>query len=207
MFYSVKNAERGRRPPLAETMIVNRPGTEKFRQGIRLHAVTMNASLTNRNACPTARLQFLVASSASVTSSPAPTVEHFGIALAMLCGGRERQETDRSRRWADSNSASAIAWKRENRWSRFINNSTPHLPKRKAASLTVILGEEAPREKRLLCAGDWRLNLLLEKIFMGRFFTGVLGMAVIWGSRWLFSPRPARLKLKTIAWGLGLQWR
>src|SRR5258708_3843436 len=39
---------------------------------------------------------------------------------------------------------------------------------------------------------------------MGRF-TGVLGMAVILGAAWLFSTNRRAIKLKTIAWGLGLQ--
>src|SRR3989441_11018993 len=39
---------------------------------------------------------------------------------------------------------------------------------------------------------------------MGRF-TGVLGMAVILGLAWLFSTNRKSIKLKTIAWGLGLQ--
>src|SRR5216110_352772 len=39
---------------------------------------------------------------------------------------------------------------------------------------------------------------------MGRF-TGVLGMAVILGLAWLFSTDRGAIKLKTIAWGLGLQ--
>ncbi len=39
---------------------------------------------------------------------------------------------------------------------------------------------------------------------MGRF-TGVLGMAVILGLAWLFSTNRRSIKLKTIAWGLGLQ--
>src|SRR5947207_14212901 len=39
---------------------------------------------------------------------------------------------------------------------------------------------------------------------MGRF-TGVLGMAVILGLAWLFSTDRRAIKLKTIAWGLGLQ--
>src|SRR6266853_1334347 len=39
---------------------------------------------------------------------------------------------------------------------------------------------------------------------MGRF-TGVLGLAVILGLAWLFSTNRRSIKLKTIAWGLGLQ--
>lgn len=39
---------------------------------------------------------------------------------------------------------------------------------------------------------------------MGRF-TGILGMAVILGLAWLFSTDRRAIKLKTIAWGLGLQ--
>ena len=39
---------------------------------------------------------------------------------------------------------------------------------------------------------------------MGRY-TGILGMAVILGAAWLFSTDRRAIKLKTIAWGLGLQ--
>src|SRR5262249_45236132 len=39
---------------------------------------------------------------------------------------------------------------------------------------------------------------------MGRF-TGILGIAVILGLAWLFSTDRRAIKLKTIAWGLGLQ--
>ena len=39
---------------------------------------------------------------------------------------------------------------------------------------------------------------------MGRF-TGILGIAVILGLAWLFSTNRRAIKLKTIAWGLGLQ--
>jgi concentrative nucleoside transporter, CNT family len=39
---------------------------------------------------------------------------------------------------------------------------------------------------------------------MGRF-TGILGIAVILGLAWLFSTNRRSIKLKTIAWGLGLQ--
>src|SRR5437016_14297580 len=39
---------------------------------------------------------------------------------------------------------------------------------------------------------------------MGRW-TGVLGMAAILGLAWLFSTDRSAIKLKTIAWGLGLQ--
>ena len=39
---------------------------------------------------------------------------------------------------------------------------------------------------------------------MGRF-TGILGIAVILGLAWLFSTDRKAIKLKTIAWGLGLQ--
>src|SRR5262249_34097638 len=39
---------------------------------------------------------------------------------------------------------------------------------------------------------------------MGRF-TGILGIAVILGFAWLFSTNRRSIKLKTIAWGLGLQ--
>jgi len=43
-----------------------------------------------------------------------------------------------------------------------------------------------------------------REVFMGRF-TGVLGMAAILGLAWLFSTDRRAIKIKTIAWGLGLQ--
>ena len=40
---------------------------------------------------------------------------------------------------------------------------------------------------------------------MGRF-TGVLGMAAILAAAWLFSSHKRAIKLRVVAWGLGLQF-
>ena len=40
---------------------------------------------------------------------------------------------------------------------------------------------------------------------MGRF-TGFLGLAVILGVAWLFSTHKKEIKLRLIAWGMGLQF-
>ncbi len=91
MFYlgeRTKNVEEGRR--LAETMIATGQALEKFRQGIRLQGGDERV-IDEPERLPTARLLFHVASSASgfVTST---NCEGFGIALAMLGGGREKKE-------------------------------------------------------------------------------------------------------------------
>src|SRR6266850_1625549 len=54
------------------------------------------------------------------------------------------------------------------------------------------------------CAGSSAPKSIAGGWFMGRW-TGVLGMAVILGLAWLFSTNRRSIKLKTIAWGLGLQ--
>src|SRR5882757_7462508 len=91
MFYlgeRTRNVEEGRR--LAETMIATGQALEKFRQGIRLQGGDERV-VDEPERLPTARLLFHVASSASgfVTST---NCEGFGIALAMLGGGREKKE-------------------------------------------------------------------------------------------------------------------
>jgi len=91
MFYlgeRTKSVEEGRR--LAETMIVSGQALEKFRQGIRLQGGDERV-IDESERLPTARLHFQVASSAGgfVTDT---NCEQFGIALAMLGGGREKKE-------------------------------------------------------------------------------------------------------------------
>jgi len=91
MFYlgeRTKSVEEGRR--LAETMIATGQALEKFRQGIRLQGGDERV-VDEPERLPTARLHFHVASSASgfITST---NCEQFGIALAMLGGGREKKE-------------------------------------------------------------------------------------------------------------------
>ena len=91
MFYlgeRTKSVEEGRR--LAETMIATGQALEKFRQGIRLQGGDERV-IDEPERLPTARLHFRVTSSASgfVTGT---NCEQFGIALAMLGGGREKKE-------------------------------------------------------------------------------------------------------------------
>jgi pyrimidine-nucleoside phosphorylase len=91
MFYlgeRTKSVEEGRH--LAETMIVTGQALEKFRQGIRLQGGDERV-IEEPERLPIARLNFHVTSPASgfVTGT---NCEQFGIALAMLGGGRERKE-------------------------------------------------------------------------------------------------------------------
>src|SRR3982074_1180714 len=91
MFYlgeRTKSREEGRR--LAETMITTGQALEKFRQGIRLQGGDERV-IDEPERMPTARLHFHVTSSASgfITGTDC---EQFGIALAMLGGGREKKE-------------------------------------------------------------------------------------------------------------------
>jgi pyrimidine-nucleoside phosphorylase len=80
--------EEGRR--LAETMIATGQALEKFRQGIRLQGGDERI-VDEPERLPTARLHFHVASSEGgfITGT---NCEGFGIALAMLGGGREKKE-------------------------------------------------------------------------------------------------------------------
>jgi pyrimidine-nucleoside phosphorylase len=91
MFYlgeRTKSVEEGRR--LAETMIATGQALVKFRQGIRLQGGDERV-IDEPDRLPAARLHINVTSSASgfITST---NCEGFGVALAMLGGGRERKE-------------------------------------------------------------------------------------------------------------------
>ena len=91
MFYlgeRTKTVEEGRR--LAETMIASGQALEKFRQGIRLQGGDERV-IDEPERLPIARLNFHVTSSASGFIS-GTNCEGFGIALAMLGGGREKKE-------------------------------------------------------------------------------------------------------------------
>jgi pyrimidine-nucleoside phosphorylase len=91
MFYlgeRTKSVEEGRR--LAETMVTTGRALEKFRQGIRLQGGDERI-VDEPQRLPTARLHFHVTSSTGgfITGTDC---EGFGIALAMLGGGREKKE-------------------------------------------------------------------------------------------------------------------
>ena len=91
MFYlgeRTKTVEEGRR--LAETMIASGQALEKVRQGIRLQGGDERV-IDEPERLPIARLNFHVTSSASGFIS-GTNCEGFGIALAMLGGGREKKE-------------------------------------------------------------------------------------------------------------------
>jgi pyrimidine-nucleoside phosphorylase len=93
MFYlgeKTKTVEEGRL--LAETMIATRKALEKFRQVIRLQGGDERV-IDEPERLPTARLHFHVPSAASgfITGTDC---EQFGIALAMLGGGREKKEDE-----------------------------------------------------------------------------------------------------------------
>ena len=91
MFYlgeRTKTVEEGRR--LAETMIATGQALEKFRQGVRLQGGDERI-IDEPERLPIARLNYHVASSGSgfITGT---NCEGFGVALAMLGGGREKKE-------------------------------------------------------------------------------------------------------------------
>src|SRR5467141_3541869 len=91
MFYlgeRTKSVDEGRR--LAETMIASGQAKEKFKQGIRLQGGDERV-MDEPQRLPKARSRLDVASSASgfIASTDC---EGFGIALAMLGGGREKKE-------------------------------------------------------------------------------------------------------------------
>src|SRR5207253_10939413 len=77
-------------PGPAETMIATGQALEKFRQGIRLQGGDERV-IDEPERLPTARLHFHVSSSGSGFITGA-NCEQFGIALAMLGGGREKKE-------------------------------------------------------------------------------------------------------------------
>jgi pyrimidine-nucleoside phosphorylase len=80
--------EEGRR--LAETMIATGQALDKFRQGIRLQGGDERV-IDEPQRLPQARFHLNVASSA-VGFITGTNCEQFGIALAMLGGGREKKE-------------------------------------------------------------------------------------------------------------------
>src|SRR4029077_9506625 len=91
MFYlgeRTKSLEEGRR--LAETMVTTGRALEKFRQGIRLQGGDERI-VDEPERLPTARMHFHVASATGgfITGT---NCEGFGVALAMLGGGREKKE-------------------------------------------------------------------------------------------------------------------
>jgi thymidine phosphorylase len=91
MFYlgeRTNSVEEGRH--LAETMVGTGKAVEKFRQGIRLQGGDERV-IDEPERLPGARRHFHVASSAAgfITGT---NCEQFGIALAMLGGGREKKE-------------------------------------------------------------------------------------------------------------------
>src|SRR5206468_1985125 len=105
----------------------------------------------------------------------------------------------------NSTNESEIAWKSANRWPRFTTIATQNLPKRKhSLPAAISLAKRLRRKNHHWRAGSSARRTIAGGWLMGRW-TGVLGMAVILGLAWLFSTNRSAIKLKTIAWGLGLQ--
>src|SRR5882757_5832121 len=151
MFYlgeKTKKVEEGRR--LAETMIATGQALEKFRQGIRLQGGDERV-VDEPERLPTARLHFRVASSASgfVTGT---NCEQFGIALAMLGGGREKKEDkiDHGVGLEFHKRIGDRVEKGEPLATIHYNSDAKLAEARSRIAESFYIGEEAPREKRPL---------------------------------------------------------
>src|SRR5882762_2912449 len=151
MFYlgeRTKSVEEGRR--LAETMIATGQALEKFRQGIRLQGGDERI-VDEPERLPIARLHFHVVSSASgfITGT---NCEQFGVALAMLGGGREKKE-DKIDHGVGLEFHKRIGDRVENGepLATIHYNSDAKLAEAKSRIAdSYHIGEEAPREKRPL---------------------------------------------------------
>jgi pyrimidine-nucleoside phosphorylase len=151
MFYlgeRTKSVEEGRH--LAETMIVTGQALEKFRQGIRLQGGDERV-IDEPERLPIARLNFHIASPAGgfVIGS---NCEQFGIALAMLGGGREKKE-DKIDHGVGLEFHKRIGDRVEKGepLATIHFNSDAKLAEAKALIAgSYVIGEEAPQEKRPL---------------------------------------------------------
>jgi thymidine phosphorylase len=151
MFYlgeRTKSVEEGRR--LAETMIATGQGLEKFRQGIRLQGGDERV-INEPERLPVARLRFQVLSSASgfITGT---NCEQFGVALAMLGGGREKKEDriDHSVGLEFHKRIGDRVEKGEPLATIHYNSDAKLAEAKSRIADSYHIGEEAPREKRLL---------------------------------------------------------
>jgi pyrimidine-nucleoside phosphorylase len=151
MFYlgeKTKSVEEGR--TLAENMIATGRAKEKFRQGIRLQGGDQRI-IDEPQRLPQARAHFDVPSSASgfITGSDC---EHFGIALAMLGGGREKKEDtiDHAVGLEFHKRIGDRVEKGERLATIHYNSDAKLAEARNLISGSYHVGESAPREKRLL---------------------------------------------------------
>ena len=151
MFYlggKTKSVEEGHR--LAESMIANGQALEKFRQGIRLQGGDARV-IDEPERLPTARLHFHVASSASgfITGTDC---EQFGIALAMLGGGREKKEDtiDHAVGLEFHKRIGDRVEKGEPLATIHYNSDGKFGEAKSRIAESFYIGEEAPREKKLL---------------------------------------------------------
>src|SRR5712664_4230974 len=151
MFYlgdKTKSVDEGRK--LAGSMIASGKAKEKFRQGIRLQGGDERV-IDEPQRLPKARSRLDVASSASgfITSTDC---EGFGIALAMLGGGREKKEDKIDHGVGlDFFNRTAAPVKKGELLATIHYNSDAKLAEAKGLiSGSYHIGEHAPREKRPL---------------------------------------------------------
>jgi len=151
MFYlgeRTKSVEEGRH--LAETMIVGGQGLEKLRQGIRLQGGDERV-IDEPERLPIARLNFHVTSSAAgfVTGT---NCEQFGIALAMLGGGREKKEDliDHGVGLEFHKRIGDRVEKGEPLATIHFNSDAKLAEAKALIAVSYIIGEDAPQEKRPL---------------------------------------------------------
>src|ERR1700720_968138 len=151
MFYlgeRTESVEEGQK--LAESMIASGKAREKFTQGIRLQGGDERV-IDEPERLPTARLHYQVASSASgfVTGT---NCEQFGIALAMLGGGREKKEDkiDHAVGLEFLKRIGDRVEKGETLVTIHYNSDAKLAEAKSRIADSYHIGEEAPREKRPL---------------------------------------------------------
>jgi thymidine phosphorylase len=126
-----RSVEEGR--SLAEAMVATGQALEKLRQGIRLQGGDARV-VDEPHRLPQARLHAEV-TAASAGYITATNCENLGTTLAMIgeAGKGKKTRSITASAWSFTN-ASATAWKRTKKWSRFITIATPNLPKRRILS-------------------------------------------------------------------------
>jgi pyrimidine-nucleoside phosphorylase len=151
MFYlgeRTKSVEEGRR--LADTMIATGHALEKFRQGIRLQGGDERV-IDEPERLPAARLHFQVVSPGGgfITGT---NCEQFGMALAMLGGGREKKEDkiDHGVGLEFHKRIGDRVEKGEPLATIHYNSDAKLGEAKRLIAESYFIGEEAPREKRPL---------------------------------------------------------
>jgi thymidine phosphorylase len=131
-------------------MITTGQALEKFRQGIRLQGGDERV-IDEPERMPTARLHFHVTSSASgfITGTEC---EQFGVALAMLGGGREKKEDkiDHAVGLEFHKRIGDRVEKGESLATIHYNSDAKLAEAKRLIAESYHVGEEAPREKRSL---------------------------------------------------------